>query len=264
MSLYNKENPEYLRQSLNSIYTQSLKPDEVILVEDGPITAELDAVVNEYAEMHPEMKIIPLPVNGGLGNALNEGLKHCSYDLIARMDTDDISKKDRFQKQVSFMEMHPDIDCCSANIEEFIDETDNVVTLKNVPQDHNEIFKFGKSRCPINHPVVIYRKTAVVESGGYGPFPEDYYLWCRMLMNGKKFHNLQESLLYFRSSNDVFKRRGGIKYNRAMLNLQKEMYRISYISLYEFLRNVLIRSMVALIPNNLRSFFYKKFLRSAE
>ncbi|MCM1139771.1 MAG: glycosyltransferase [Muribaculum sp.] len=262
MSLYAKERPEFLRQSLDSVFKQTLMADEVVLVEDGPLTKELYAVVDEYSLKHSELKIIPLPVNGGLGHALNEGIKHCGNDLIARMDTDDIAKSDRFEKQVSFMRSHPDIDGCSAWIEEFIGDIENIVSVKKLPETNDDIYKFGKSRCPINHPAVIYRKKAVIECGGYGPFPEDYYLWGRMLTKGFKLHNLQESLLYFRSSENVYKRRGGWNYYKAMLKLQKELHRISYTSYPEYLRNITIRTIVALIPNSLRAFIYKKFLRT--
>ena len=262
MSLYAKERPDFLRKSLDSVFSQSLKADEVVLVEDGPLTDELYAVVKDYSSSHPELKIVPLPVNGGLGKALNEGLKHCSHELVARMDTDDIAKPDRFLKQVSFIESHPEIDGCSAWIEEFIGDQDNIVSVKKLPEHNDEIYRYGKSRCPINHPAVIYRKKAVIDSGGYGPFPEDYYLWGRMLTKGLKLYNIQESLLFFRSSEDVYKRRGGWKYYRAMLKLQKELHRISYTTYPEYLRNITIRTIVALIPNRLRAFIYKHLLRS--
>lgn len=262
MSLYVKERPEYLRQSLDSIFKQTLPPDEVVMVEDGPITKELDAVVTQYQNAHTELKVIKLPVNGGLGKALNEGLKHCSHELVARMDTDDIAKPFRFEKQIAFMNEHPEIDACSSWVDEFIDNIGNVISVRIIPESNNEIYNYGKSRCPINHPAVIYRKTAVIKNGGYGPFPEDYYLWARMLTNSHKLYNFQESLLYFRSSEDVYKRRGGWNYYKAILKLQRELHRISYTSYPEFLQNITIRTIVALIPNWLRSLIYKNFLRS--
>ncbi len=262
MSLYAKERPDFLRQSLESVFAQTLPPDEVVLIEDGPLTEELYSVVEEYSKNHHELRVVALPINGGLGNALNEGLKHCTYELVARMDTDDIAKPNRFQKQVHFMVAHPEISSCSAWIEEFIDSVDNIVLIKKIPETNEEILNYGKSRCPINHPAAIYRKSAIIESGGYGPFPEDYYLWGRMLTKGYKLHNIQESLLYFRSSKDMYKRRGGWKYYRAMLKLQKEFYAIRYTSYPEYLRNITIRTVVALLPNSIRSFIYKTFLRS--
>lgn len=264
MSLYAKEHPDYLRESLESVFSQSLPPDEVVLMEDGPITEELQKVVSEYQSKYAALKVIPLPENGGLGKALNEGLKHCSKDLVIRMDTDDICYPRRFETQVRFMSEHPEVSVCSAWVEEFIDTPDNIVSTKVVPENNEEIIKFGKSRCPINHPAVIYRKKDVIKSGGYGPFPEDYYLWGRMIMHGFKFFNLQEPLLYFRSSKDVYRRRGGWKYFKAMSILQNELYRIGYLKRIELFRNMGIRMVVTLLPNTLRSLFYKSFLRKSK
>ena len=168
MSLYYKENPEYLKESLNSVFGQALPPDEVVLVEDGPLTDDLYTVVTEFSDKYPVLKVIPLPVNGGLGKALNEGLKHCSYDIVVRMDTDDVSKPDRFEKQVRFMECHPEIDVCSAWIDEFQDNIDNVIATKRLPETSAEIYEYGKKRCPINHPVAAFRKKAVVAAGSTG------------------------------------------------------------------------------------------------
>ena len=110
LSLYHKESPLFLRQSLTSIFTQTLLPIEVVLVEDGPLTDELYVIIEESTIRHPELKVVSLPSNQGLGKALNEGLKHCSYDLVARMDTDDIAKPDRFEKQMAVFLEHPEID----------------------------------------------------------------------------------------------------------------------------------------------------------
>lgn len=263
LSLYYKENPEYLRQSLDSIFRQSLLPDEIILMEDGPVTDELEDIVAEFSSKYDSLKIVRLPQNGGLGHALNEGLKYCSNDIIARMDTDDISKPDRFKKQIKIFEDHPEIDVCSSWIDEFCDNTDNVISVKIIPQNHDEIYDFGKNRCPVNHPAVMYRKNAVLDCGGYGPFPEDYYLWGKMLKNGKRFYNIQESLLFFRSSPDVYRRRGGWQYCKSMGKLQIFLYRIRYITLFTLAKNLLIRSSISLLPNSIREIFYNRFLRKS-
>ncbi len=261
MSLYAKERPEFLRQSLYSVFNQTLLPTEIVLVEDGPLTKELYDVLDEFKESHSELKIISLSVNGGLGKALNKGLKHCSYELVARMDTDDIAKPDRFEKQINFMERNPDISVCSSNIDEFIDSTDNIISTKKIPEKHREILRYAKKRCPINHPAVFYKKKDVINCGGYGPFPEDYYLWAKMLKEGYQFYNIQEPLLWFRTSNDVYKRRGGFKYFRSMAKLQTYMYKIHFITLPQYLYNLSIRSIVSLIPNSLRKQIYNHLLR---
>lgn len=263
MSVYYKENPAFLQESLDSIFNQSLKPDEIVLVQDGPLTSELYDTIKKYSRLHPEIKSVVLAKNSGLGNALNEGLKYCSHDIVFRMDTDDIAKPNRFQTQLEFMASRPDISVCSSWVEEFEENINNIKGIKKVPQNHEDIFIYGKNRCPVNHPAVVFRKQDVINSGGYGQFPEDYSLWARMLMNGFKFHNIQESLLWFRSSKDVYKRRGGIKYLKAILKLNKEMYKIGYISYLQYSKLFIIRSIVSLVPNSLRSFVYKKLLRSS-
>lgn len=263
LSLYYKENATFLCQSLDSIFNQTLLPSEVLLVKDGALTPELDKVVAYYAGKHPEMKIVALSRNGGLGPALNEGLKHCSYDLVARMDTDDICKPHRFERQVRFMEQHPDVDVCGAWIDEFIDDSSNVVSTRKVPEKHQEIYKFGTKRCPVNHPVVMFRKRAVETAGNYQAFYlfEDYYLWIRMLMKGFKFHNLQDSLLLFRASPDMFQRRGGFKYAGSEVSFQWAMYKLGYANLLRTLGNICIRFIVRIMPNGLRRRVYKKLLR---
>ena len=263
LSLYIKENPEFLRQSLDSLFHQTLLPDEVVLVEDGPLTSELEQIVSDYSSRYPILKVVPLPQNQGLGKALNEGLKYCSYELIARMDTDDIAKPDRFQKQVEVFEKHPEIDVCGAWIDEFEGDIDKIISTRKLPEWHDDIALYAKSRNPINHPVAMFKKSAVINAGSYQHFPlfEDYYLWVRMLMNGAKFYNIQESLLWFRFSPEMFKRRGGWGYAMKELKFQKTLRSIGFISTFNYLKNVIIRLITRIIPNSWRSFIYKKLLR---
>ncbi len=263
LSLYYKESPDFLYQSLASIFDQTAIPAEVVLVKDGPLTEELKKILLGYQQKYSSLKIIPLPQNQGLGRALNEGLKHCTYDIVARMDTDDIAKPDRFEKQLSFLEAHPEIDVVGSWIDEFEGSIDNILSVRKLPETPEELFQYGKSRNPINHPAVMFRKSAVLRNGSYQHFPlfEDYYLWVRMLMNGSKFYNIQESLLYFRTSPDMFKRRGGIKYALTEMKLQYRFYKLGYISLYQMLKNDIVRTVVRLIPNSFRSIIYQKVLR---
>lgn len=262
LSIYIKEQPVYLKESLDSLFKQTLPPDEIVLVKDGPLTPELDKVITEYQSQHPTLKVIPLSKNQGLGKALNEGLKHCSYDLIARMDTDDIAKPDRFEKQIKVFQEHPEIDICSAWIEEFEGTPDNILATRKLPETHEEILKYAKHRCPINHPVVMYKKSAVLKAGGYNGFPEDYRLWINMLMTGARFYNIQESLLYFRFSSAMVKRRGGWKYAMADAKSQWDFYRTGFLNLPDLIYNITVRISVRIVPNSLRSFIYKNFLRN--
>lgn len=258
LSLYYKEDSDALRQSLDSIIAQTLPAYEIVLVKDGPLTEKLEQVLEEYSQ---QLKIISLPKNLGLGRALNEGLKHCSYDLVVRMDTDDIAKPDRFEKQIKIFQKDPSIDVCSSWIDEFEENPKNILSIKKLPEHHDEIAKYAKHRCPINHPAVMYKKSAVLSVGGYSGFPEDYCLWIKMLMNDAKFYNIQESLLLFRFSREVIKRRGGWNYAKADIKSQYSFYKMGFISFATFIYNIFIRVSVRLIPNQIRSYIYLNKLR---
>lgn len=261
LSIYYKEKAEFLNEALNSIMCQTVKPDEIIIVEDGPLTNELNNVLDNFEAENKCVKRIRLKVNMGLGKALNEGLKHCSNNLVARMDSDDIAKPDRFEKQLKLFETHPNIDISSAWIEEFKEDIHNVISTKKLPETHAQIAKYAKHRCPINHPVVMYKKEAVLNVGGYEGFPEDYRLWVKMLKNGSQFYNIQESLLYFRFSPDVIKRRGGWKYAIADIKSQIKFYKLGLFGISTLVYNILARSFVRLTPNHIRYFIYQKLLR---
>ena len=263
LSLYLKESPSFLKASLDSIFNQTLLPSEIVLVKDGPLTDDLNSVVDEYVQQFHLIKVVQLPDNMGLGKALNIGLQYCSYDLVARMDADDIAKKNRFEKQVQLFIDNPHLDICSAWIDEFEGSVCNVLSCRKLPENHQEIVNYAQKRCPLNHPVVMFKKSAVLGSGGYQHFPllEDYYLWVRMIQNGCVFYNIQESLLWFRTSSDMFKRRGGYKYAMNEFRFQRLLYRINFIGFTRFLLNVATRFSVRVFPNTLRSFIYKHFLR---
>lgn len=263
LSLYHKEQPLYLKQSLDSLFSQTLLPSEIILVKDGPLTEELETVISYYKQCYDILKIITLDHNQGLGKALNEGLKHCSYNLVARMDTDDIAKPYRFQKQLEVFIKYPEIDVCGAWIDEFENDIKNVTSTRKLPEQHEDIVIYAQSRNPINHPVVMFKKNAVLAAGGYQHFPlfEDYYLWIRMLMNGARFYNIQESLLFFRFSPAMFKRRGGLKYALEELRFQSLLRKKKIITYPVYIKNVGIRLIIRLIPNVLRTLVYKKLLR---
>lgn len=263
MSVYVKEKPEFLRQSLESVFNQTLEPDEVILVQDGPLTPELDGVIADFQRRYPSLRTLPLEKNGGLGRALDQGLHLCSNDLVARMDTDDICFPDRFSRQVAFMDSHPDVDVASGWIDEFIGTVDNVRSVKRVPASNEEILVYMRKRNPMNHPAVMFRKAAVLEAGGYMHFPlfEDWYLWARMSQKGRRFANMQESLLYFRMSPEAVKRRGGWKYSKDSARFQMKLHEIGLISLPQALVSATMRSVVYLMPNRLRTLVYSKLLR---
>lgn len=263
MSVYYKENPIYLRKAMESIYdNQILKPSEIVLVEDGQLTEELyQEVARQKNKLKDILKIIKLEKNSGLGKALNIGVLNCTNELIARMDTDDISMPKRFLKQINYLKEHPNIDVLGTFMSEFIDDTNNIICIKDAPIENIE--KFMKYRDPVNHPSVILKKSKVLEAGNYQEIllNEDSYLWRRMLKKGAIFQNIPESLMYFRVSDDTYKRRGGWKYIKAEWYLQKKYLELEVINKFEFWQNILLKSVIRLIPNWLRRFIYLKFLR---
>lgn len=264
MSVYYKEKPEQLRESLDSILNQTVKTNDFVLVCDGPLGDELDGVINEYAQKFGDaFNVVRLPENGGLGKALNEGMKHCKNELIGRMDSDDISYPDRFERQLEVFEANTSVDICSGTVEEFENSINDVTCKRIVPEKHEDILAFSKKRNPFNHPCVMYKKSKVMEAGGYLDFPllEDYYLWVRMLKNGAKGYNIQEPILYMRAGNDMYERRSGWKYAGHQKKFFKELKKMGYISGTECAVSVVERTVASLIPNGLRKAAFKKILR---
>lgn len=264
MSLYYKENPLFLEESLESIINQSLLPNEIVIIKDGELTKELDSVINKYSKQYSKLiNVISLDENQGLGKALSIGIKKCKYDLIARMDSDDISKKNRFERQIKIFENNYEIDIVGSWVEEFEGNKNNIVSKRKVPKTNKEILNFAKFRNPFNHPTVMLKKQAVLKANNYKDFylNEDYYLWLRMLKKGFKAYNIQESLLYFRVNKDTFKRRGGLKYAVQDIRLQNKILELGFINKFEYLKNIFTRPVSRILPNFLREYIYKNFLR---
>lgn len=263
MSLYDKERPEYLDQALKSIIVnQELKPNEIVLVFDGPINNKLNNIVEKYIGIFNKFKVVKLERNIGLGLALKEGLKECSNNLIFRMDTDDISHENRFKKQVEFFKNNPDIKILGTNAIDFDSNIENQVNKRVFPKENKEIQIFSKRRCPFLHPTVAFYKDVVLEVESYRDllFFEDYDLFLRILRRYQGY-NLQENLLYFRSNENVFKRRGGFNYLKLEYKALKKFKEENLMSKYYFFTNLLIRIGFRVCGNNLRSSLYKIILR---
>ncbi len=258
ISIYAKEQPEYLQESLESVFNQTLSPDEVIIVEDGSLTPSLYSVLEKYSSLHPELKRIPLSKNLGLGRALNEGLRHCSYDLVARMDTDDVCFPDRFATQVEYMDSHPDVSVVGCATVGFECSIDNEIYHKFLPTEPDEVSKYAGSRCPTSHPGCMFRKKDVLAAGGYihQYLLEDYYLWVRMLAKGMKIGNIGRPLLYFRTSPDMYRRRGGLKYAQSELDFIIKMYHLGINSIGNTIKAIFLRIPIRLLPNFIRQRAY--------
>lgn len=264
MSIYCKEKPEYFSDAMESLICQTLQPDEVILVEDGELTYELDLMIEKYQSIYNKLKVIKFDKNRGLGPALNDGLKECKNELVFRMDTDDICEKDRFEKQVNFFIQHPDIDAVGTNMIEYDEQMTEVISEKKVPETTEMINIYLKTRNPINHPTIAYKKSKVLSAGSYEDYPyfEDYYLWAKMIANGCKFYNIQENLYKFRAGDSMIKRRGGGKYLSCIKKFEKGLLDLNIIDKNTYKKNVCVRYLVSIIPHDLRAWIYKKILRS--
>lgn len=265
MCVYEKDNPEWFRVAVESILNQTCKPDEVVLVVDGPVGEPLKKVILEYDRLEC-FKVIWLPENKGLGNARRVGVDACVNELIAMMDSDDISVLDRFEKQLRLFEIDAELDIAGGLISEFIGEPKNVVAKRIVPTTDAEIKEYLKTRCPMNHMTVMCKKASLGQVGGYVDwhYNEDYYLWIRMVMANMKFANIPEVLVNVRIGKEMYQRRGGLRYFRSEAKLQKYMLDHKIIDFGTFLVNVGKRLIVqVLLPNRIRGWVFQKFARKA-
>ena len=266
MSVYAKEKPEFLQEAMDSMWNQTEKTDDFVLVCDGPLTEALDAVIGAFQAEHSALHVIRLEKNGGLGKALSIGLQYCKNELIARMDSDDISRPDRCEKQLAVFKMLPEISICSGIIEEFTESTVQIESRRILPEKQNEIIAFSKKRNPFNHACAMYKKSAVEAVGGYRAFYylEDYYLWIRMLQKGFIGYNLQEPILWVRIGPDMYKRRGGWKYAKSQKALFQYMYKSGFIGWGQYIKSTAIRSASSLMPNALRKRMFQTMLRKEQ
>lgn len=264
ISVYKKEKAEYLKQALQSIIEQTLKPTEIVIVKDGILTKELDECIEDFQRQNPKLfKILSFKENRGLGLALRDGVNVCKYDYIARMDSDDIANPERFAKQFQYLKQHPKVALLGTWITEFSKDENKTDTLTKLPCSHQEILKYAKKRNPFRHVTVVYKKTAVIQSGNYRDFLwfEDYDLFVRMLQEGYIAANIPEHLVNVRADKDMFARRGGWQYLKQDYRFQKFLLKRKFIDKSNFIMNIAIRSIVRMVPNELRSYIYKKIMR---
>ena len=264
MSVYIKEKPEYLVQSIESMLNQTVMPMEIILIEDGSLTDDLYKVIKKYKSEYGNIfNVISLKENVGLGKALNIGIKKCKTELIARMDSDDICLRERCEKQLAEFEKNPELDIVGTQISEFLNDPDNIVSSRIVPETQNEIIEFAKRRSPFNHPTVMYKKTSVLKAGGYSGYgrKEDLELFVKMVNSGFNVMNIGEALLLYRTSDDNLKRRktwqNCIEYIKIMFGFYKKGYIGNSDMLYVFVGQM----TMFLTPEWLLKHLNKKLLR---
>ena len=266
MSVYIKDDPQSFDRALESITdAQSIKPDEIVLVCDGELNDKLDTVIEKYQNKWPIFNIIRLEQNGGLGNALRIAIESANNELIARMDSDDVSVSDRFEQELNYFCQHPQIDIVGGDITEFISNETNVVGKRCVPKSDADIKSFMKKRAAFNHVTVMYKKSSVLNAGGYKDWfwNEDYYLWIRMQMQGCSFANTGTVLVNVRVGEEMYQRRGGKKYFISEYGLQKMMLDNGMINIVTFFSNVAKRFVVQImLPNRIRGWVFRHFARS--
>ena len=282
MSIYKSDVPEYVRIALDSLLNQTRLPDEIVIVADGPVPAELEQVVKsltpspspkgdgdlkpETRDLKPIVTYLPQEKNGGLGEAMRIAVEAAKYPYLARMDSDDICLPDRFEKQMKCFEEDPELSIVGGMITEFDGEPENIIAERILPLDDAGIKKMMRGRCAVNHVTVIFKKEDLLKSGNYQPFwkQEDHYLWARMMEHGCKFRNIPDVVVNVRSGKDQIARRGGLRFYKSVVRVFWYMYRHGLISFGYFLYICAVRGIVQLLmPNWLRTWVYMKFLRKS-
>ena len=265
MPVYYKDNVEHFQTAFDSIINQSLIPDEILIIEDGKLGKDLEDVVCTIEQKYNNLvRIIRLEENIGIGKVRALGMQECKYEYVAFMDSDDISRKDRFEKQIGFIKEHPETDVVGTYITEFDGSPEEICSKRELPTDNEEIYKFGKFRMPVNNPTLILKRKSVLEAGNYQLFGafEDYECYARMLKRGYKFANLPEYLVNMRAGCDMMNRRKGIHYFLTCeLPCMNAMKQSGYINLKEYIRNVILKFLLRVIPDWFRNGIYKMFLR---
>ncbi len=265
MSVYRNDKPNDFMIAVRSIYNQTIKPNEIILVVDGPIPETIDKAITILKDEISVMKVVRLEKNMGHAIARQKGLEISTNNFCAVMDSDDIAVPNRFEKQLKTFEEHKDVSVVGGFIKEFIDSPLNVIGTRTVPEKDIDIKEYLKSRCPMNLVTVMLKKDDVMSVGGYLDWycEEDYYLWIRMFLNGYKFYNIQDNLVNVRVGKEMYKRRGGYKYFKSEARLQKYMLNNNIISCSIYIYNIFIRFVVqVLMPNTIRGWIFRKFARS--
>lgn len=264
MSIYKNEKLEYFKLSIESMLNQDLAPDQIVIVKDGKLTKELDIFIDEIKQKYPHMfTIVSLDKNVGLGIALNEGLKACRNELVARMDTDDISLKERCRLQIKEFINDENLSIVGSIIDEFYDNPNNIVSARIVPTEHEEIIKFSKRRNPFNHPSVMYKRDDVLKCGGYGEFRrnQDFDLFVRMLNSGFKAKNINKPLLLFRANIDNVKRRKSWVKCKSNIDMIYDFWRKGYSGFIDMLVVSISQIIVYILPNGLFKIISDIYLR---
>lgn len=266
MPVYIKDDATYLDLALRSITTdQLLKPDEIVIVEDGPVSEEVNAVLTKFESAYPIIHRFRLKENMGMGKAMNYGLSNTRFEWVARMDSDDIARPDRFEKQMRYLEAHPDISILGASMEEFDHVPGDKGIKRALPENHEDIMKMMRMRNPLNHMTIVYQRDMAVKAGGYWDhrYFEDYNLWYEMSRAGGRFHNLSENLVDVRVGNNMVARRAGLNYFKDEKRLLNKFLKDGFIPVHTYVLLLTVKLTLRILPVSLLRLFYKYFLRKS-
>lgn len=265
MSCYKNDNAQFLREAISSTYeNQTEKPDSFRIVVDGPVGDEINSVLNYYKKQYPSVFVIErLDKNGGLGRALRQGILDSEFEYILRMDADDVSAPTRIEKQKKYALSHPELDVIGTFTAEFTDSPEHLLSIRELETEEERIYKDAKKRTPVSHVSVLLKRESVLKAGNYQSFLlyEDYYLWIRMIQNGAKFGNIPEVLVFVRTDENRYKRKGSNRYIVSTKLFQHYLYGVGFISYKEYLRNKYGRVIIAKVPVGIRKQIYEKILR---
>lgn len=265
MCTYDGDDPDELSTAIESVIDQTLPPAEIVLVKNGPLPEPLEAVIESHRSAHPDVfSVIGLGRNRARGVARQLSIERCRHELVALMDTDDVSVSDRFQTQIEYLNEHPTVDVVGGYVAEFESDADRPYAIRKVPLDPDVLADKARFRSPLNQPTVMARRQALLDAGGYRDIDilEDYDLWVRVLMNGGTITNIPKVLTNVHAGENMYKRRGGMEYVRAEAKLQYDFFTTGFIGLPILLFNLAVRIPIRLLPNVLRSELYSRVLRS--
>lgn len=263
MTVYKSDNPKYFQLALESMINQTLIPDEIVLVKDGPITEEIQEVIDNIKKSTNLLVEVSLEKNLGLGLALNEGIKKCKNELIARMDSDDISLPKRCEEQVKAFQCDSQLDIVGLQVKEFNGDINNIIGERKVPTSNNDIYKYAKKRDPFNHPTVMYKKSKVCEAGMYGNYRknQDTDLWIKILSNNAKCLNLDSDLFRFRFDENTYKKRKSWINTKLLISIRYNAYKNGFCSLYDFFIVLVAQVVMFIVPIKIQESIYRKILR---
>lgn len=260
MCVYFKDDPTLFRRAIESVYANTVIPNQFILVVDGPIPPSLNQIVISFEKTYP-ITVHRLDRNHGLAIALNFGLQFIKTKWIARADADDINCECRFEKQLTLARAGFDL-IGSAIFE--VDSSQKIIAYKKMPSTLGAIKKYIRFRNPFNHMTVFLRRELLTQMGGYPNIylKEDYALWAKLIYSGRASAvNLNEPLVIASSGFAMYKRRGGLKSALSEIQLQRYLFQNGATNIFFSCFFGGVRSLILLMPPSFLGFFYKKFLR---